>query len=60
MQKIDENEVTLENYEGRKFRYVQPYTQKNEMKKFKETCKNVFEGNCGTGTNSDKELKIKH
>ncbi len=49
VQKIGEHDVILRNYQGKKFRYVQPYAQRNEMRKFKETCKKVFERKLGTG-----------
>jgi len=47
VQKIGEHDVIMRNYEGKKFRYVQPYAAKNEMKKFKETCRKIFEGKLG-------------
>ena len=45
MLQLNENETILQNYEGKKFRYVQPYAQRNEMKKFKKVCKEIFEKN---------------
>lgn len=52
LNKINENEVIIRNYEGKKFRYVQPYAAKNEMRKFKEKCRTVFEGKLGQQLNT--------
>jgi lysine 2,3-aminomutase len=56
--KANENEVILRNYEGKKFRYLQPYAAKNEMKKFKETCRNVFEKKLGENPVLKKEENL--
>jgi lysine 2,3-aminomutase len=44
---MSENFVIMRNYKERKYHYTQPYAEKNELNKFKETCKKVFEKKLG-------------